>query len=180
RRIVEAGLSREDALAALTVGPAALLGLERALGTVEPGKLANLVVTYGDYFADTTAVRYVFVEGERFEVDEADAFDPDAEVVAVGTWDYRAVSADGAESTGTMTVEGEGDALRGTITAPEGQTLTMEDVTLTGNRLRFRLPETPFGPLEVSGLITDDAYEAEVTGPNLPAPLTLTATRRPE
>ncbi|MEP0548131.1 MAG: amidohydrolase family protein [Rhodothermales bacterium] len=178
RRIVAAGLSEDDALAALTTTPAALLGLDRSLGTVEPGKMANLVVTQGSYFAEDAPVRFVFVDGQRFEIDEDAAFDPTAEVVAAGTWDYRVVF-DGGVQTGTMTLTDDGGTLGGTLTVEDGSALTMEGVTLTGNRLVFRLPETPFGPLDVSGLIAGDTYTAEVTGPGAPD-LTLSATRRPE
>ncbi|HLA62791.1 MAG TPA: amidohydrolase family protein, partial [Rhodothermales bacterium] len=69
RRMVAAGLSADDALAALTTTPARMLGAERLLGTVEPGRLANLVITDGDYFARDTHVRDVIVEGVRYTVD---------------------------------------------------------------------------------------------------------------
>jgi len=178
RRIIAAGLSEDDALAALTTTPAALLGLDRSLGTVESGKMANLVVTDGPYFDEDTRVRYVFVDGERFGVDaDGEDFDPDAEVVVTGTWEYRLVFEGGVE-TGSMTITGEADALSGSITTPNGSR-DMENVTLDGNRLSFRVSDTPFGAVEVSGLVTGDEYQAEITGPGAP-PLTLSATRRPE
>jgi imidazolonepropionase-like amidohydrolase len=175
-RIVGAGLSADDALAALTTTPAALLGVDRSLGTVEPGMMANLVVTDGPYFEDDTKVRLVVVDGHRFEVDEEKDFDPDAEVVVAGTWEYS-VTVQGDTQTGTMTITDDGD-LSGTIDVG-GTTLPLEDLTLEGNRLSFSLSETPLGPLDVSGLITGDTYEADVTGPSAP-PLTLSATRRPD
>ncbi|MCC6321820.1 MAG: amidohydrolase family protein [Phycisphaerales bacterium] len=46
------GLPADRALAMLTINPARLLGLERDLGTVEPGKVANLVVADGPLFTD--------------------------------------------------------------------------------------------------------------------------------
>jgi imidazolonepropionase-like amidohydrolase len=67
---VEAGLSPDEALRALTVTPAQMLGLEGIVGTVEAGKLANLVVVQGDLFSRTGRIRRVFVEGERFEIRE--------------------------------------------------------------------------------------------------------------
>ncbi|WP_238397630.1 amidohydrolase family protein [Anatilimnocola aggregata] len=70
RRAVERGLSAESALKALTTTPAQLLGLERSLGTIEPGKLACLIVTDGDIFAGKTKVLETWVEGERFELVE--------------------------------------------------------------------------------------------------------------
>jgi len=177
RRIVAAGLSEDDALAALTTTPAALLGLDRSLGTVEPGKMANLVVTDGPYFDEDSRVRLVFVDGARFEIEEEKDFDPDAEAVVTGTWDYRIV-VDADTQTGTMTITDDG-GLSGSLVDPGGTTREMEDLTLEGNRLSFRVSETPVGPVEISGLVTGDAYEADITGPVAP-PLTLSATRRPE
>jgi imidazolonepropionase-like amidohydrolase len=64
RLAIQAGLSADDALRAATVTPATLLGISAAVGTIEPGKLANLVVVSGnDLFAAGTPIRHVFVEG---------------------------------------------------------------------------------------------------------------------
>jgi imidazolonepropionase-like amidohydrolase len=68
RRAVARGLSPDDALAALTVRPARYLGLERTHGTLEPGKLANLVVADGDLFRSEARILDVWVEGDRFPV----------------------------------------------------------------------------------------------------------------
>ena len=68
--VIAAGLPADEALRALTVTPARVLGLERVLGTVEAGKLANLIVTDGDLFSRSTRVRHVFVEGQKFDVRE--------------------------------------------------------------------------------------------------------------
>lgn len=66
RGVVEAGLDADEALRAITTTPARLLGLEAVIGTVEEGKLANLIVTDGDIFGEDTHVVQVFVEGVRF------------------------------------------------------------------------------------------------------------------
>ena len=67
RGAIEAGLSPDEALRALTLTPAKILGLDRVTGSVEPGKLANLVVTEGDLFASTGRIRHVFVEGTTLQ-----------------------------------------------------------------------------------------------------------------
>ncbi len=58
------GLPWEDALKAITRYPAEILGLGDRLGTLEPGKLANLVVTNGDPLELRTTVVHVFVAGQ--------------------------------------------------------------------------------------------------------------------
>jgi imidazolonepropionase-like amidohydrolase len=68
RSTVEAGMSADDALRATTVSPAALLGISSAVGTIEAGKLANLVVVQGnDLFSANTVIKHVFVEGRLYE-----------------------------------------------------------------------------------------------------------------
>ena len=177
RRMVAAGLSPDDALAALTTGSADVLGLASVLGTVEPGKLGNLVVTTGDLFADSTAIRYVVVEGALTELDadEAPAGDPDAVVTAVGTWDLI-VSTPGGDQTGTFELSGEGDSLAGSVTI-DGETIPFDAVTLVGNSLTMTFAAPDVGDVTVSGIITDDEFEgtAELAFGSFP----FTATRRP-
>lgn len=62
-RAVRAGLPPDAAVRALTVDAARIAGVDDRLGTVERGKIANLVVTDGDLFSDSTKVVHVFVEG---------------------------------------------------------------------------------------------------------------------
>ena len=68
RLMVENGLPEEAALAALTTFPARALGLSRRMGTVEKGKMANLVVTKGALFDEGTKIHYVFVDGQKFDI----------------------------------------------------------------------------------------------------------------
>lgn len=69
RRMIKAGLTENQALAALTINPAQLLGLADRMGTVDVGKVANLVITDKSYFNEKTKVRYVFVEGVMYKID---------------------------------------------------------------------------------------------------------------
>lgn len=68
RKAVARGLSKETALRAMTQTPARLLGVERCLGTLEPGKCASFVVTDGDLFEEKTRVLETWVDGRRFEI----------------------------------------------------------------------------------------------------------------
>jgi imidazolonepropionase-like amidohydrolase len=67
RRAVQAGLPKEAALQALTVNPAKLFGVDKHLGTVEKGKAANLVVMNGEFTDEKARVRYLFIDGRKFE-----------------------------------------------------------------------------------------------------------------
>lgn len=67
---IRAGLSAEAALLALTVQPARYLGLDRQLGTLEPGKIANIILTRGEIFEDKSEIELVFVDGILFRYKE--------------------------------------------------------------------------------------------------------------
>ena len=57
------GLPREAALRAITLAPAEILGVADRLGTIQEGKIANLIVTDGDPLEITTQVRHLVIEG---------------------------------------------------------------------------------------------------------------------
>ncbi len=59
------GLSKEDALKAVTLYPAQILGVADKLGSIEIGKIANLVVTDGDILEPTTHVLHLFINGRK-------------------------------------------------------------------------------------------------------------------
>lgn len=67
RRALDAGLSPDDALRAMTLSPAEIYGVADRLGSIEKGKIGNLVVTKGDLFEARTEVKYIFVDGVKFE-----------------------------------------------------------------------------------------------------------------
>jgi imidazolonepropionase-like amidohydrolase len=63
------GLPHDEALRSVTLNAAKMLGLDDQLGTIEPGKLANLIVTDGDPLEIRTQVRYLFVKGRLTSLD---------------------------------------------------------------------------------------------------------------
>jgi imidazolonepropionase-like amidohydrolase len=66
KKAIDNGLSREDALRALTLSPAEIYGVADRVGSIEKGKIANLVLTKGDIFDDRTSVVMVFVDGKKY------------------------------------------------------------------------------------------------------------------
>ncbi|MBP8274280.1 MAG: amidohydrolase family protein [Acidobacteria bacterium] len=65
RAIREGGLTADQAIRALTVNAARMAGAADRLGSLEKGKIANVIVTDGDLFADATRVRRVFIDGRE-------------------------------------------------------------------------------------------------------------------
>jgi imidazolonepropionase-like amidohydrolase len=63
------GLPREEALRAVTRNAAEILGVAERYGTIEEGKVANLIVTDGDPLSITTEIRYLFIQGELTPTD---------------------------------------------------------------------------------------------------------------
>ncbi|HEX6284943.1 MAG TPA: amidohydrolase family protein [Pyrinomonadaceae bacterium] len=57
------GLSRADALKAVTLNPAQIMNVADRLGSIEVGKMANLVVTDGDLLEIRTRIRYLVIDG---------------------------------------------------------------------------------------------------------------------
>ena len=63
-KAIERGLPKDEALAALTTTPAKLTKSIDQLGTIETGKLANLVIVNGDYFDPKNKIKGVWIEGQ--------------------------------------------------------------------------------------------------------------------
>ncbi|HET9531130.1 MAG TPA: amidohydrolase family protein [Blastocatellia bacterium] len=59
------GLPKEEALKAVTIYPAEIFGVADRIGSIEQGKIANLIVTDGDPLEIRTHVRYLFINGRQ-------------------------------------------------------------------------------------------------------------------
>ncbi|MCA4895534.1 MAG: amidohydrolase family protein [Cytophagales bacterium] len=146
RRMIAAGLSEDAALAALTTTPAQLLGLSDRMGTVENGKMANLVISDKSYFNEKAKVRYVFVDGVMYKLEvkeenlhagQAGKADPNAKVEIEGSWSTVTQTPQGSND-GKVTFKKDGSGYKGTISGgrmPAPADLT--SVTLEGNKLSY-------------------------------------------
>ncbi|MBM3298254.1 MAG: amidohydrolase family protein, partial [Candidatus Aminicenantes bacterium] len=117
RKAVENGLDPGRALEALTAAPARFLKLERALGSVEKGKIANLVLVEGDLLAAEPKVHAVFADGRKFEVKKAKAEGAAPEVNVGGKWE---LDIQGAGLKVTVDFQQEGASLSGKMITPFG------------------------------------------------------------
>jgi imidazolonepropionase-like amidohydrolase len=139
-RMIKAGLSEDQALAALTTTPAKMLGISQMAGTVEKGKIANLVVTDKPYFAEGSNVRYVIVDGTPHEYEvkkkkKKGPSDPGAVVKAAGEWSIT-IDVPGQTTESVLTITDNGGSLSGTMSA-EGEVRNLSDVNLEGDNLTF-------------------------------------------
>jgi imidazolonepropionase-like amidohydrolase len=99
KTMIDNGLSKKAALAALTINPAAILGVSGMVGTLEKGKLANLVLTTDTLFKEEAQIKHVIADGYVFDYEvkkkavkaEATTAKPEAASNAVtveGVWEY--------------------------------------------------------------------------------------------
>jgi imidazolonepropionase-like amidohydrolase len=137
RKAVERGLGPDAALAALTTTPARLLGIQRTHGTLEVGKVANVVVVEGDLFAAEAIIRDVWVDGERYEVNASRQVDPR------GRW---VLSAAGQLGQGQLTLTGAPGRLAGTVTANGAEaTLKSASVNDAARQVSLSFDARPLG-----------------------------------
>ena len=66
RKAMRMGLSETDALRALTLSPAEIFGVADRMGSIEKGKIANLVVTRGELLSERPRIEYVIVDGVKY------------------------------------------------------------------------------------------------------------------
>lgn len=190
RAAIAAGLPRDVALQALTIRPAEIAGAGEMLGSVEVGKIANLVVAQGDLLGDSARVRAVFVDGIRHEVIEAPrtragrpAGDErgrgEADVARVaGTWAVTVTTPDGQEQ-GTLTLVQDGESLSGTMTSRYGSA-PISGGRVTGSSVTWRVNITVEGQ-QLTAIFRGDAEGNRITG-NADVgefPATFTAERIP-
>ena len=63
------GLSKTDALKSVTLWPAQIFGVADKMGSIDVGKMANVVVTTGDILEAKTDTKYLFIDGRPVPLD---------------------------------------------------------------------------------------------------------------
>ena len=64
------GLDPDEALKSITINPARMFGVDKDYGSIEVGKVANVIVTTGDPIDIRSLVKEVFVKGQRQKFDD--------------------------------------------------------------------------------------------------------------
>jgi imidazolonepropionase-like amidohydrolase len=164
RRMIAAGLSEDAALAALTTTPSQMLGLSDRMGTIDNGKMANLVISDKSYFNEKAKVRYVFVDGVMYKMDvkETKKGDPNAKVEIEGSWSTVSQNPQGNVD-GKVTFRKDGSGYKGTVSGGRiPAPVDLNDVTLEGNTLSYNYTIT-FGSnpvkIEVEVKVEGDTFK---------------------
>ncbi|MDB5387230.1 MAG: imidazolonepropionase [Planctomycetaceae bacterium] len=123
RQLIQAGLPRDVALAAITSDAAAILGQESRLGTIAPGKLGHLTILTGPFDDERSKVRLLLVDGKKFEFNkDAQPVPKDAGGAVIelsGEWKLDIEAADGAVHCDLNLVQ-TGTRLNGIFKSPQG------------------------------------------------------------
>ncbi|MHA7102321.1 amidohydrolase family protein [Roseivirga pacifica] len=170
--MIEHGLSEDAALAALTTNAADILGISQIAGTVQTGKVANLMVTSAPYFTKDSQVRYMFVDGEKYEYEKKEAkkggnssADASGDALA-GTWNYSFESPQGV-SEGTFVFSKIDGGYTGVMTFNDGQPDSdLRDVSFRNGELSFNLEFDAGGQsivLNVTGAVTGSTFDGTIT-----------------
>ncbi len=185
RRMIAAGLTEDQALAALTTTPAQLLGISDRVGSVDNGKIANLVISDKSYFNEKAKVRYVFVDGVMYKYDAKEEKKSDGKgkkADPAGTWSYSAETPQG-NSTGTLKIKNDGGSYSGTvISSRSGQETPLKSVSLDGNLLTYSFGFGMGGSemiIEVSVSIDGDEFEGTMSVGQFGS-FPMTGTREPK
>lgn len=169
---IERGLSADQVLAAFTTQPAKWLGIADRFGTLEVGKVANIVVANGDLFNKETKISAVFVDGERYEIKETKK----ATVEPAGEWALT-IQAGGQTFNMTLKLEGKADALKGQLLGPAGP-IDLSSATTSGDTVEVSFDAGKLGmagTTTISMKIQGNSGSGSGTSPR--GPFTLTGER---
>ncbi len=171
--MIKNGLSKDAALAALTVNPASILGISKYAGSIEKGKMANLVITTDSLFKEDTQVKHVMVDGYIFDYEikskkkaSTETATGDA-VKLAGNWNYTTESPAGS-SGGVLIITKEDAGYSGSITYddPSGSgqsTAQISSITLEDKTMSFSFDVTA-GGMVIPVNITGDVDGTSITG----------------
>jgi imidazolonepropionase-like amidohydrolase len=125
RKAIENGLSADDALKATTINPAKIIGIDRQLGSLERGKIANLVITDKPIFDKESKVKRIFVDGREAKVPAEDekkktgGVAPTTATGVDGSWSFVVKSTAGDVSISAM-LHFENGQISGTFSGDRG------------------------------------------------------------
>lgn len=176
-RVIENGLSSADAVRAFTIWPAEILGVANQLGSIEPGKIANLTITRGDLFDRNSRVAHVFIDGRPIDL-RPSTDRPAARNTVTGAWALN-VKFGPDEKAGTLTLQQEGERVTGSIAGSLGAG-EISNASMTADEVRFTVP------LQLEGQTKEATFSGTLSGNEVrgtvtvvgSAPGTFTATRQ--
>ncbi|PWT94640.1 MAG: hypothetical protein C5B55_02370, partial [Blastocatellia bacterium] len=166
---IENGLSTEDALKALTLWPAQIFGVDNQLGSIEPGKIANLTIVRGDLFDRNSRVAHVFIDGKPVELRTTPTGTQQQRPSLTGAWTLNIDLGQGAKVV-TLNLQQEGDRLRGAIQGTLGTGELANASLSAGGEIRFTIP------LNLEGQTKEAAFVGTLSGNQISGSVTITGS----
>ncbi|HKR63238.1 MAG TPA: amidohydrolase family protein [Thermoanaerobaculia bacterium] len=167
RKAIENGLSADDALRATTIAPARIFGVDRQLGSLDAGKIANVVVSDKPIFDKDAKVKRVFVDGREIRLPSDDKKAAESAAAPIdGTWSLKITAPDGNISM-QVTLHAEDGRLTGTFSGDRGSG-EIRGGTIDGNSFQFTLSANAQNAAEAtdwvfSGTLADKSMSGTVT-----------------
>jgi amidohydrolase family protein len=167
KKAIDAGLSPEAALRALSLSAAEIYGVADRLGSIETGKIANLVVTDGDLFAEKTKVKFVFVDGRKFEIKEEEKPKEAPKGDLSGNWSLSFSTDQGPMQATADLAMSPGGTVTGTVTHPFGTSPVLTGY-LSGNSFSITISADAGGGSQeytFSGTLEGNSIKGHINGP---------------
>ena len=120
KKSIDAGLSPDAAIRAFTLTPAEIFGVADRLGSIETGKIANLIVADGDIFEEKTKIKFVFVDGRRFTIREPEKPKDPPKGDLTGKWKFSYTTPEGPEESTVDLVMASDGSLSGALSSTRG------------------------------------------------------------
>jgi imidazolonepropionase-like amidohydrolase len=179
-KTTENGLPADAAIRAITLGAAQILGVDNRLGSIEPGKIANLTVVRGDVLSKDRTVTHVFVDGRLFEQKEkpktpATTGGQTPAIAAVGGNYTIKVELPGQQIPGTLALVQQGATLSGTFQTEATGTSPVKDGKVTSEGFSFSATVTFSGStidVTVTGKVTGNQISGTIDSPQGAIPFT--------
>jgi imidazolonepropionase-like amidohydrolase len=175
KKSIDAGLAADAALRALTLSAAEIYGVADRMGSIDVGKIANLVVTDGDLFDEKTKIKMVFVDGRRFEAHEPEKPKDPPKGDISGEWKLAFNTPHGPEeATAALNMEKDG-TISGTVTSSRGTGSILNgyasadkfsfsiNIPIEGNPLDVTFSGT-FDATSMKGLVSVTGFSTDFTG----------------
>ncbi len=158
RQAIDAGLTEAAALEAMTLGAARIFGVDKLLGSVEPGKLANLVLASAAPWAEDAEIEAVFVDGYLYPGEQEDEEDqePPASDVS-GTWKATLETPRGQTEIELELEMSEDGKVSGEMSSERG-TSSLEKGRMSADLLTFKTTRT------IGSRTVDVSYSLTVEG----------------
>ena len=169
-RAVENGLARDEAIKAMTLRAAEILDVDSQLGTIEPGKIANLTIVRGDIFDRNRRITHVFIDGRPVDLRPTPAAPGGGAggANAAGTWSVRVSLQGMPDRAVTLILQQQGEQVSGSIQGDLGAAQIANASIGRAGELHFTAPVTT--PAQTS----EATFDGTITGNEMSGTVTLT------